>query len=119
MNYSLSKLPNLKFIDLNENRLEKVNATWFGDSADQLNYLGLSGNMLKDIESELFEKVSHLEKLDVSRNDLRCLDLESMAVLHDLNEIAISSNPRFKCWDELREFADQRNIMLIEFMPVL
>ncbi|XP_022521480.2 leucine-rich repeat-containing protein 19 [Astyanax mexicanus] len=68
---SLSKLTNLKELDLSYNHIE-VLADGAFSGLEKLEVLNLSGNRLKTVKKEALTGLNHLKKLDLQENPWQC-----------------------------------------------
>lgn len=73
MNYqessnALKTLPRLRFLDLSENVLDEDMAATLLQNLTSLEYLNLSGNLLKRLDGSSFRDLQQLKELDLQRN---------------------------------------------------
>nr|XP_057916237.1 transforming growth factor beta activator LRRC33 [Doryrhamphus excisus] len=84
---ALKTLPKLRFLDLSENMLDEVTAAIVLQNLTTLEYLNLSGNLLRRIDESSFGDLHLLKELDLQRNLLFEIDnaFESTPKLQRLN----------------------------------
>uniref|UniRef100_A0A915KPH3 TIR domain-containing protein n=1 Tax=Romanomermis culicivorax TaxID=13658 RepID=A0A915KPH3_ROMCU len=88
--YSFWKMKNLHSIDLSNNKIDRLNRFTF-DRAQNLRYLNLSGNSVEILEPNSLDGALILEYLDISKNYLR--DINGVfANLHKLQILNVSRN---------------------------
>ena len=84
-------LTNLKTLKLNNNLLRAVNAEWFNNVSLSLRDLDLSGNRLGAIRETDLVHVKHIERLNLSKNNISEID-ENCLVDSEIRELDISHN---------------------------
>ncbi|KAF6715605.1 Negative regulator of reactive oxygen species [Oryzias melastigma] len=65
---ALKNLPALRFLDLSENKLEDDMASTLLQNLTSIEYLNLSGNILRRLDETSFRDLHHLKELDLQRN---------------------------------------------------
>ncbi|XP_077592637.1 transforming growth factor beta activator LRRC33 isoform X2 [Stigmatopora nigra] len=71
---ALKTLLHLKYLDLSVNKLDEVMATALLENLTSLEYLNLSGNLLRRLDESSFRDLHHLKELDLQRNLLFEID---------------------------------------------
>ncbi|XP_044196284.1 transforming growth factor beta activator LRRC33 [Thunnus albacares] len=72
--HALKKLPGLRSLDLSENKLDDEMAATLLQNLTSLEYLNLSGNLLRRLDETSFSDLYQLKELDLQRNILFELD---------------------------------------------
>uniref|UniRef100_A0A3P9H0R7 Negative regulator of reactive oxygen species n=1 Tax=Oryzias latipes TaxID=8090 RepID=A0A3P9H0R7_ORYLA len=65
---ALKRLPALRFLDLSENGLEDDMVSTLLQNVTSIEYLNLSGNLLRRLDETSFRDLHHLKELDLQRN---------------------------------------------------
>lgn len=65
---ALKTLPNLRVLDLSENRLDEEMAAVLLQNLTSVEYLNLSGNLMKRLDENILSNLYHLKELDLQRN---------------------------------------------------
>ncbi|XP_037135259.1 transforming growth factor beta activator LRRC33 [Syngnathus acus] len=71
---ALKTLPGIKFLDLSENRLDEEMAAVLLQNLTSLEYLNLSGNLLRRLDETSFRDLRQVRELDLQRNLLFEID---------------------------------------------
>lgn len=86
---------NLKYLDLSNNLITKIDAQTFNDF-NEIRTIDLSHNKIQTWHSKLFAKNNFIMSLDVSHNNLKEISPEMLADFRRLKKLAFSDNP-FHC----------------------
>ncbi|XP_028288519.1 transforming growth factor beta activator LRRC33 [Parambassis ranga] len=84
---ALKKLPALRVLDLSENKLDDEMIATLLENLTSLEYLNLSGNLLRRLDETSFRDLHHLKELDLQRNIMFEIDsaFDSNSKLKRLN----------------------------------
>jgi hypothetical protein len=105
-------LPNIQSVDLSYNPFLKIPTDRPFIKSPSLLLVSIGGCNLRSVSSEIFAKVSALEKLDLSDNKLSTIDINILKTLPKLSLLYLHGNP-LHCDCQLKElwrWCEDRNI---------
>lgn len=94
----LSRLVNLRLLDLSYNRSLVVSKSTFAAQADKLEELYITAAFLtgKQVKQASLSNLSQLKVLDLSENKIRRFEMECLAGLKNLRHLNMRENPCYK-----------------------
>nr|XP_054768708.1 toll-like receptor Tollo [Lytechinus pictus] len=90
--YVFVHMPNITFIDLSNNVLEYVHPNAFHGGLNELKYVNMSGNDLREFPVFAFKSTPNIRLINISHNHLRVIRMGTFSSLPSLQTIDLSFN---------------------------
>ena len=114
---SLVNMTKLKYLDLSVNKQFSFPLSMIGNIpwTPNLEYLNLSHNFLRELNSEMFRGLTKLRILDLSNNRIRYVEAEFAKHLVELTDLNLSNNNL----DKVEPFALSSNSLRVSIWQIL